>query len=411
MNFNFKFSNYQNLYIFFLLFALIKIFFSTGNLYAKGFNINNVEISTKFEINFNRDYVLDEGFDLSFNKLIQTILKSEDQKKINNTSLNEIKSMIETFSIKEEKFVNQIYYLNLDVTFNKKQIFEFLEKKNVFPSLQIKNKIFLLSIIIDESKNEILVFSDNFIFKNINENIQSNELLEYVLPSEDLEDLKSIKDNIKNIENYDLNEFIDNVTKSLNQTQLGSGNYYEITGEAQENAKSREDLIAHSVIAIAGVLLMLFIAFGTLRNLSLTLLNLPFALIGGVIAASMHGGWISIGSLVGFVTLFGITLRNSIMLISHYQHLVDHEGHSWNLETCIQGASERLPSILMTALVAGLALLPIAIGSGEPGKEIEGPMAMIIIGGLFTSTILNLLILPTVLLHYGEFKRTKFLNF
>jgi len=209
MNINFKFCNYQNLYIFFLLFALIKFFFSTSILYAKGFNINNVEISTKFQINFNRDYVLDEGFDLSFNKLINTILKSEDQKKVNNTSLNKIKSMIETFSIKEEKFINQIYYLSLDVTFNKKQIFEFLEEKNVFPSLPIKNKIFLLPIVIDESKNEILVFSDNFIFKNINENIQSNELLEYILPSEDLEDLKLIRDNIENIENYDFSKIID----------------------------------------------------------------------------------------------------------------------------------------------------------------------------------------------------------
>jgi CzcA family heavy metal efflux pump len=214
-----------------------------------------------------------------------------------------------------------------------------------------------------------------------------------------------------NIDEYDLNDFVANVTKGLNQITLGEGNYYEITGEAKENAQSREDLISHSAIAIAGVLLMLYIAFGTLRNLSLTLLNLPFALIGGIIAASLDGGWISIGSLVGFVTLFGITLRNSIMLISHYQHLVDYEDHMWNLETCILGASERLPSILMTALVAGLALLPIAIGSGEPGKEIEGPMAMIIIGGLFTSTVLNLLILPTVLLNYGDFKKTDFLNF
>ncbi|MDA9221595.1 efflux RND transporter permease subunit, partial [Methylophilaceae bacterium] len=222
---------------------------------------------------------------------------------------------------------------------------------------------------------------------------------------------KRVQTITSNINNYDLNDYVSNVKKGLEQLQLGSGNYFEITGEAQENAKSREDLIAHSAIAIAGVLLMLYIAFGTLKNLSLTLLNLPFALIGGVIAASLHGGWISIGSLVGFVTLFGITLRNSIMLISHYQHLVDYEGHAWNLETCILGASERLPSILMTALVAGLALLPIAIGSGEPGKEIEGPMAMIIIGGLFTSTILNLLILPTVLLNYGDFKKTKFLNF
>ena len=209
MNINFKFCNYQNLYIFFLLFALIKFFFSTSNLYAEGFNINNVEISTKFEINFNRDYVLDEGFDLSFNKLINTILKSEDQKKVNNTSLNEIKSMIETFSIKEEKFINQIYYLSLDVTFNKKQIFEFLEEKNVFPSLPIKNKIFLLPIIFDENKNEMFVFSDNFILNNINKNIQSDELLEYILPSDDLEDLKLIKDNINNIENYDLSKIID----------------------------------------------------------------------------------------------------------------------------------------------------------------------------------------------------------
>ncbi len=222
---------------------------------------------------------------------------------------------------------------------------------------------------------------------------------------------KRVQTITSNINNYDLNDYVNNVRKGLEQLQLGSGNYFEITGEAQENAKSREDLIAHSTIAIAGVLLMLYIAFGTLKNLSLTLLNLPFALIGGVIAASLHGGWISIGSLVGFVTLFGITLRNSIMLISHYQHLVDYEGHTWNLETCILGASERLPSILMTALVAGLALLPIAVGSGEPGKEIEGPMAMIIIGGLFTSTILNLLILPTVLLNFGDFKKTKFLNF
>ncbi len=93
------------------------------------------------------------------------------------------------------------------------------------------------------------------------------------------------------------------------------------------------------------------------------------------------------------------------MLLSHYQHLVNTENCEWNLETCIRGAKERLPSILMTALVAGLALMPIALGSGQPGKEIEGPMATIIIGGLFTSTVLNLLILPTLLLNYGSFKK------
>jgi Cu/Ag efflux pump CusA len=108
---------------------------------------------------------------------------------------------------------------------------------------------------------------------------------------------------------------------------------------------------------------------------------------------------------VGFVTLFGITLRNSIMLVSHYQHLVEVDGLPWNAQTALLGASERLPSILMTAIVTALGLMPLVVGSGEPGREIEGPMASIIVGGLVTSTLLNLLILPTVLLHFGRFNR------
>ncbi len=222
---------------------------------------------------------------------------------------------------------------------------------------------------------------------------------------------KRVQTVTSNIHNRDLNDFIKELKLKINNANLLPGNYFEITGEAQENSKSREDLISHSILAGTSILLMLYIAFGSMRNLLVTVLNLPFALIGGVIAAAFHGGWISIGSLVGFVTLFGITLRNSIMLISHYQHLVDFEGLQWNLQTCIKGASERLPSILMTALVAGLALMPIALGSGEPGKEIEGPMAMIIIGGLFSSTILNLLILPTILLNFGKFEKHKLSEF
>jgi Cu/Ag efflux pump CusA len=177
------------------------------------------------------------------------------------------------------------------------------------------------------------------------------------------------------------------------------------TGEAEAQSKSREDLIVHSLLATVGIFLMLYIAFGRLRNLLLTFANLPFALIGGVFAVMLTGGWISLGSLVGFVTLFGITLRNSIMLVSHYQHLIDEEGMIWGLETAIIGATERLPSILMTALVTALGLLPLAAGSGQPGREIEGPMATIIVGGLITSTILNLLILPTIMLHFGRFEK------
>ena len=122
------------------------------------------------------------------------------------------------------------------------------------------------------------------------------------------------------------------------------------------------------------------------------------------LAALAAGGALSLGSLVGFVTLFGITLRNSIMLVSHYQHLVEHEQQTWGLQTALRGAAERLPSILMTALVTGLGLMPLALGTGEPGREIEGPMATIIVGGLATSTLLNLLVLPTILLHFGKFE-------
>lgn len=217
---------------------------------------------------------------------------------------------------------------------------------------------------------------------------------------------KRIQTVTANVEGRDIQSFTDDIKSIIEkQVKLSAGNYLAFTGEAEEQAKSREDLIVHSALATVGIFLMLYIAFGRLRNLLLTFANLPFALIGGVFAVMLTGGWISLGSLVGFVTLFGITLRNSIMLVSHFQHLVDYEGMIWNLDTCIKGSTERLPSILMTALVTALGLLPLAIGSGEPGREIEGPMASIIVGGLVTSTILNLLILPTIMLHFGRFEK------
>ncbi len=215
---------------------------------------------------------------------------------------------------------------------------------------------------------------------------------------------KRIQTITANVNGRDVSAFVAEMKKRIKgEIRLSQGNYLEFTGEAEENAQSRENLIVHSLLAGVGVFLMLYIAFGRLRNLLLTFANLPFALIGGVLAAFFTGGWISLGSLIGFVTLFGITLRNSIMMVSHFQHLIDEENCTWNLETCIRGATERLPSVLMTALVTALGLLPLAIGSGQPGREIEGPMATIIVGGLVTSTILNLLILPTIMLHFGRF--------
>jgi Cu/Ag efflux pump CusA len=217
---------------------------------------------------------------------------------------------------------------------------------------------------------------------------------------------KRIQTITANVQGRDVSSFNDEIKKRIKaDVNLNNGNYLEFTGEAEANAQSREDLIVHSLLAGVAIFLMLYIAFGRLRNLLLTFANLPFALIGGVLAALFTGGWISLGSLVGFVTLFGITLRNSIMMVSHFQHLVDEENCIWNLETCIRGATERLPSVLMTALVTALGLLPLALGSNQPGREIEGPMATIIVGGLITSTILNLLILPTIMLHFGRFEK------
>jgi CzcA family heavy metal efflux pump len=219
-------------------------------------------------------------------------------------------------------------------------------------------------------------------------------------------DGKRIQTITANVIDRDIGSFSKEVKNEiLENVNLAPGNFATFTGAAEAQAQSREDLVVHSLLAGVGIFLMLFIAFGRLRNLLLTFVNLPFALIGGVLAVLFTGGWISLGSLVGFVTLFGITLRNSIMMVSHYQHLVDEEGMTWGLETAIRGASERLPSILMTALVTALGLLPLAAGSGQPGREIEGPMATIIVGGLVTSTILNLLILPTIMLHFGRFEK------
>ncbi len=189
----------------------------------------------------------------------------------------------------------------------------------------------------------------------------------------------------------------------MQELQLAPGNYVEFGGTAAAQARSVRDLIVHAIIAAVAVALMLWMVLGRARNLALVLLNLPFALAGGVVAVFATGGGISLGSLVGFVTLFGITLRNSVMLLSHYEHLVNVEGMGWGPEAAARGALERLTPIVMTALATALGLLPLAIGGGEPGREIEGPMALVILGGLFTSTALNLLVMPSLALRYGRF--------
>lgn len=212
------------------------------------------------------------------------------------------------------------------------------------------------------------------------------------------------------VEGEDMDTFVKTIRhRLLDEMSWVEGVYPEFAGAALEQAQARESLIVHALLAGAGVLLLVYMALNSFRQLMLTLLNLPFALIGGVAVVVLGNATLSIGSFVGFITLFGITVRNSIMLISHYQHLVDQENQPWNLVTVIRGAQERLPSILMTALVTALAMLPIALNSDNPGREIMGPMAAIIVGGLVSSTLLNLLVLPAILLKYGKIlKRSNF---
>ena len=189
------------------------------------------------------------------------------------------------------------------------------------------------------------------------------------------------------------------------KVQLPSGTYIQFAGAAEAQSRSQRDLIVNSLIAAVGIVLLLSVVTRNWRNLLLVLANLPFALVGGVLAVFATGGLLTLGGMVGFITLFGISLRNSILMIAHYEHLVEVDGRQWGLEAAIAGAADRLTPILMTSIVTGLGILPLAIGMNEPGREIQGPMAIVILGGLVTSIALNLLVLPTLALRYGRFER------
>lgn len=209
----------------------------------------------------------------------------------------------------------------------------------------------------------------------------------------------------------DVQSFVADARRILaEKVPLQQGVYLEFAGAAEAQKAATRELLLHAGIAAVGILLLLGVVLGHWRNLAVVLVNLPFALAGGVLAiwlTTVFGdpgeGALNMGSLVGFVTLFGVTTRNAIMLISHAEHLVTQDGLPWNLATATRAASERLVPILMTATVTSLGLLPLALKSGEAGCEIEGPMALVILGGLATSTALNLLVLPTLALRFGRF--------
>jgi len=203
-----KLLRLKKVYIFFISYVLFIIFFSTTFLHANAFKISEIEISAPFELNFSKSKVIDGGFKEAFYNLISMITTTEDRSRIDNTSLKELKGMIDSFTISDERFIDNEYFAKLEVTFNKKNTLFFLEKKNIFPSMPIKNKVLLIPIIIDLETNNIYLFTENIFYQKWNEKTKNFHLLDYVLPSEDLEDLDVIQKNSKIIEDYDFTELI-----------------------------------------------------------------------------------------------------------------------------------------------------------------------------------------------------------
>ena len=198
-----KLLRLQKVYIFFISFVLFIIIFFTTYLYANTFRVSDIEISSPFELNFKKSSVIDKGFQISFSSLLSMITTSGDKNKIKNIKIKEIKGMIDSFTISDEKFINNEYFAKLETTFNKKKILNFLEKKNIFPSIPIRNKVLLIPILVDVENNNISLFNNNIFYEKWNDIKNNYQLLEYLLPNEDLEDLNKIQDMSHTIENYD----------------------------------------------------------------------------------------------------------------------------------------------------------------------------------------------------------------
>jgi copper/silver efflux system protein len=204
-----------------------------------------------------------------------------------------------------------------------------------------------------------------------------------------------------NVAGRDLGSTVEEVRRVVGESVgLPEGYFMEYGGQFEAQQESARTIGALSLLSLAAIFLILFVEFRSGRTAALVLANLPLALIGGVVAVAMTGGVVSIASLVGFVTLFGIATRNGILLVSHYRHL-RAEGVPFD-EVLVRGSLERLSPILMTALTAGLALLPLALGGGEPGNELQTPMAIVILGGLLSATARNMLVLPALYALLGD---------
>lgn len=205
-----------------------------------------------------------------------------------------------------------------------------------------------------------------------------------------------------NVAGRDLASVVADIRQAVaTEVKLPAGYHVEYGGQFESAAEASRVLLLLGAGVTVGIFLLLFVAFRTARDALLVMLNLPLAMIGGVIGVFAAGGVLSVASIIGFITLFGIATRNGVMMISHIHHLVEHEGVTDAVEAVKRGAEERLVPILMTALAAGLALVPLALAAGEPGSEIQAPMAVVILCGLLTSTVLNMVVVPALYLRFG----------
>ena len=203
-----KKQNRSSFYILFLLFLIFFIKFSTTNVFAKIYKITNIEISEPYDLNFSKEKIIEVAFKKAFEELMLTLTTSENSHLSKTKKLKLIKTLVESFSIVDEEFINNKYIAKFEVNFSKKEVLSFFEKKNIFSSIPKKKKVFILPILVDLTQNEISLFSENPFYVNWNKFYEKYYLLEYVLPNEDLDDLNIFRNNLDNIENYDFNEII-----------------------------------------------------------------------------------------------------------------------------------------------------------------------------------------------------------
>lgn len=208
-------------------------------------------------------------------------------------------------------------------------------------------------------------------------------------------------------EGGDLGAVVDEVERRVAALDLPPEYSVKVLGESSELTNSQNTLAVYGLAALLVIFLLLHAAFGSIRLAAMAFLLLPVSIVGGVLVIALTDGLMSLGSLVGFLTVFGIAARNGILMINHFQHLEEEEGMEFGPELVMRGASERLAPIMMTALATALAIVPLAVAGSIPGHEIEHPMALVILGGLFTATLLNLFIIPSLYLRFAKSKKER----